>query len=41
MTGAARLDILGLDEPDDVVGHGLVDAQGSLLMMTKLLKGKR
>jgi hypothetical protein len=33
----ARLDILDLSEPDDVVGHGLVDAQGALQMMKLLL----
>ncbi len=38
---AARLDILGLTEPDDVVGSGLVDAYGSLQVIKNLLQGKR
>lgn len=41
LTKAARLDILGLTEPDDVVGSGLVDAFGSLQVMKNLLKGNR
>ena len=41
LTKAARLDILGLTEPNDVVGAGLVDAFGSLQMIKKLLAGKR
>ena len=41
LTKTARLDILGLTEPDDVVGNGLVDAFGSLQMIKKLLQGKR
>jgi subtilisin family serine protease len=41
LTKTARLDILGLTEPDDVVGSGLVDAFGSLQMIKNLLKGKR
>jgi subtilisin family serine protease len=36
LTKTARLDILGLQEPDDVVGHGLVDAFGALQMIRKL-----
>lgn len=38
LTKAARLDILDLDEPDDVVGHGIVDAYGSLKMIKTLLQ---
>ena len=41
LTKAARLDVLGLTEPDDVVGHGLVDAYGSLQAIKNLLQGKR
>ncbi len=41
LTKTARLDILGLTEPDDVVGNGLVDAFGSLQMIKNLLLGKR
>lgn len=41
LTKTARLDILGLTEPDDVVGSGLVDAFGSLQMIKNLLQGKR
>ena len=41
LTKAARLDILGLTEPDDVVGSGLVDAFGSLQMIKSLLQEKR
>ncbi|MCX6560691.1 MAG: S8 family serine peptidase [Candidatus Aminicenantes bacterium] len=41
LTEAARLDVLGLTEPDDVVGHGLVDAFGSLRIISELLSGKR
>jgi subtilisin family serine protease len=41
LTKTARLDILGQDEPDDVVGSGLVDAYGSLQMIKSLLKAKR
>ena len=37
LTRAARLGILGLTEPDDVVGHGLVDAYGSLTLIKDLL----
>ena len=40
LTRAARLDILGLTEPDDVVGHGLVDASGSLMLIKDLLARK-
>jgi hypothetical protein len=40
LTKTARLDILGLTEPDDVVGNGLVDAFGSLQMLKGLLQGK-
>ena len=38
---AARLDILDLDGPDDVVGSGLVDAYGSLRVIKELLQGTR
>ena len=41
LTKAARLDVLGLTEPDDVVGSGLVDAYGSLQVIKNLLQGKR
>lgn len=41
LTKAARLDILDLTEPDDVVGHGLVDAYGSLQVIKDLLQEKR
>ncbi len=41
LTKAARLDVLGLTEPDDVVGYGLVDAYGSLQAIKDLLRGKR
>jgi subtilisin family serine protease len=41
LTKTARLDILGLTEPDDVVGSGLVDAFGSLQMIKNLLQEKR
>lgn len=41
LTKTARLDILGLTEPDDVVGSGLVDAFGSLQLIKDLLQGKR
>jgi len=37
LTKSARLDVLGLGEPDDVVGHGLVDAYGSLQMIRRFL----
>jgi len=40
LTKAARLDILGMTEPDDVVGHGLIDAYGSLQMIRSFIKGK-
>ncbi len=40
LTKAARLDILGEDEPDDVVGHGLIDAFGSLQLIKDMLKQK-
>jgi hypothetical protein len=40
LTRAARLDILGEDAPDDAVGHGLVDAFGSLQTIKEMLKGK-
>jgi hypothetical protein len=40
LTQAARLDILGLTEPDDVVGFGLVDACGSLRIIRALLGSK-
>jgi len=36
----ARLNILGLDEPNDVVGHGLVDAYAALEMMKGVLVKK-
>jgi len=41
LTRAARLGILGLTEPDDVVGRGLVDAFGSLKKIQELLKARR
>jgi subtilisin family serine protease len=41
LTRAARLDVLGLTETDDVVGRGLVDAFGSLKKIQELLKAKR
>ncbi len=41
LTKAARLDILDLTEPDDVVGHGIIDAYGSLQMIRKLLQEQR
>jgi subtilisin family serine protease len=41
LTGTARLDVLGLNEPDDVVGHGLVDAHAALKMMQSLLRRQR
>ncbi len=41
LTKTARLDTLGLTEPDDVVGHGLVDAFASLQMIMELLAGRR
>ena len=37
LTKAARLDILDLTEPDDVVGRGLIDAYGSLRVIKGLL----
>jgi hypothetical protein len=40
LTQAARLDVLGLTEPDDVVGFGLVDACGSLRIIRALLGSK-
>jgi subtilisin family serine protease len=30
LTGTARLDVLGLSEPNDIVGHGLVDAYAAV-----------
>ncbi len=36
----ARLNVLGLDEPNEVVGHGLVDAYAALEMMKGLLAKK-
>ncbi len=41
LTKAARLDILDLTEPDDVVGHGIIDAYGSLQVMKTLLQEQR
>jgi subtilisin family serine protease len=41
LTRTARLSILGLSEPDDVVGNGLVDAFGALQLIKNLLQGKR
>ncbi len=41
LTKAARLDILDMTEPDDVVGHGLVDAYGSLQVIKALLQEER
>ncbi len=37
----ARLDVLGLSEPDDVVGYGLVDAYKAFKMMKNLILGRR
>jgi hypothetical protein len=41
LTKTARLDVLGLREPNDVVGHGLADAHAALRMITGLLQAKR
>ncbi len=41
LTKTARLDVLGLTEPDDIVGHGLADARAALEMMKNLLQTKR
>jgi hypothetical protein len=41
LTKTARLDVLGLSEPDDVVGYGLADARAALQMMKSLLQAKR
>jgi subtilisin family serine protease len=40
LANTARLDVLGLDEPNEVVGHGLVDAYAALQMMKGLLAKK-
>jgi hypothetical protein len=34
----ARLDILGLDEPDEVVGHGLLDAVAAIELAKKIVR---
>jgi hypothetical protein len=41
LTKTARLDVLGMDEPDDVVGCGLADARAALQMMKDVLQSKR
>ena len=40
LTKTARLDVLGLTEPDDIVGSGLADARAALQMMKRLLQAK-
>jgi len=40
LTKTARLDILGLSEPDDVVGNGLVDALAALQAIKRLMPAK-